>query len=475
MNGRPASASSGEPFIWGRNLSSESFVVRSARLVNEGRIIEADVLIRSGRIEKIGSPLRSVPGVPREIDASGMYLLPGLIDDQVHFREPGLTHKATIRSESRAAVAGGVTSFMEMPNTVPPALTRDLLEDKYRIASKDSAANYSFYMGASRDNVDEILSVDPKTVCGVKIFLGSSTGDLLLEDPPALEKIFSRSPTLIAVHSENDQVVARNLAAAKGRYGQNIPASAHAAIRDVEACYSKTEWAVALAKKCGTRLHVFHLSTEEELKFFEPLKAPVGGTHPFRDKKITAEVCVHHLYFDADDYERLGNRIKCNPAIKEARHKKALFEALLDDRLDVIATDHAPHTAAEKARPYLDAPSGLPLVQHSLNLMLDFHQRGVISMEKIVEKMCHRPAELFQIGKRGFIREGNWADLVILDSESEWTVEPRNILYQCGWSPLEGKVFKGRVTHTFVSGQLVFEHGVVREGLVGERLTFDRS
>lgn len=455
-------------------MSSESFVIRNARLVNEGRIVDADILIRGGRIEKIASHLGNVPGAPREIDASGHYLLPGLIDDQVHFREPGLTHKATIRSESRAAVAGGVTSFMEMPNTVPPALTHELLEEKYGIASKDSAANYSFYIGASKDNVDEILRVNPKTICGVKIFLGSSTGDLLLEDPAALERIFSDSPTMIAVHSEDDGVVARNLALAKAKYGVNIPPSAHAEIRDVEACFSKTEWAVGLARKCGTRLHVFHLSTEEELKFFEPLKAPVGEAKPFQEKRITAEICVHHLTFDAGDYERLGNRIKCNPAIKEARHKKALFQALLDDRLDVIATDHAPHTAPEKARPYLEAPSGLPLVQHSLNMMLDFHQNGLISLEKIVEKMCHRPAELFQIEKRGFLREGYHADLVLLDPNAAWRVEPNNILYQCGWSPLEGKVFKGKVTHTFVSGQLVYENGRVREGLVGSRLAFDR-
>lgn len=442
------------------------FLIKNGKIVNENKISTQDIYIKNGKIEKI-APSITVSESCTEIDAKGKFIIPGIIDDQVHFREPGLTHKATIFSESRAAVAGGITSFMEMPNTNPPSVTQELLEEKYQIAAKSSLANFSFFMGTTNSNASEVLKTNPKNVCGIKIFMGSSTGDMLVENPQTLERIYCNSPILIAIHSENDQIVKANLELAKQKYGNNIPAKAHPEIRNVEACYKMTEFAIAIAKKCDTKLHVLHISTEEELAFFT-------NSIPLKDKKITSEVCVHHLYFDAGDYATLGNLIKWNPAIKEARHKKALFEALLDDRLDIIATDHAPHTWDEKQQDYLKAPSGGPLVQHSLNIMLDFYKQGKISFEKIIDKMCHKPAELFQIQERGYLREGYWADLAIVDTEHPWEVEKSNILYQCGWSALEGKTFESKVTHTFVSGHLAYENGIFKESKMGERLMFER-
>ncbi len=441
----------------------ERIVIKNGQIVNEGKITFADIHIYKGVIQKIGDPIYAENAL--EIDAKGKYIIPGIIDDQVHFREPGLTHKANIFTESRAAVAGGVTSLMEMPNTNPPAATLELLEDKYAIAAQTSLANYSFFMGTTNSNADIALKIDPKNVCGIKIFMGSSTGDMLVEEPNALHKLFCESQCLIAIHSENDHIVKANLEKFKAKYGENIPVSAHAEIRSIEACVNMTEKAVGFASKCGTRLHVLHISTEEELKFY-------SNTNPLKDKKITTEVCVQYLWFDSSDYETLGTQIKCNPSIKEARHKKALFEALLDDRLDVIATDHAPHTWQEKQKGYLQALSGVPLIQHSLNVMLEFYHQGKISLEKIVDKMCHKPAELFRINDRGYLREGYHADLSILDLQSEWKVEKNNILYKCGWSPFEGKTFKGKITHTFVSGHLAYHNGKFNESKMGERLRF---
>lgn len=441
------------------------YLIKNAQVVNEGKIAVLDILIQDKIIQKIAPTIFDANAI--EIDATGKYVFPGIIDDQVHFREPGLTHKATIYTEAKAAVAGGITSFMEMPNTNPPATTQERLEEKYAIAAHTSLANYSFFMGTTNLNADEVLRTNPKNVCGVKIFMGSSTGDMLVESPQTLERIFCNAPTLIAIHSENDNVVKANLELAKQKYGENIPSEAHAEIRNVEACFKMTEYAVGIAKKCNTRLHVLHISTVEELAFFR-------NDIPLKDKKITSEVCVHHLYFDASDYANLGNLIKWNPAIKEARHKKALFDALLDDRLDIIATDHAPHTWDEKQQPYLQAPSGGPLVQHALNIMLDFYHKGKISLEKIVDKMCHKPAELFEIEKRGYIREGYFADLSIIDLKNQWTVNKSNILYKCGWSALENKQFTGKVTHTFVSGHLAYNNGVFDESIKGERLRFER-
>jgi dihydroorotase len=442
-------------------------LIRNTKVINEGQIKECDLLIKDGRIDQIGKISTPIGKKLIEIDAKGKYVIPGIIDDQVHFREPGLTHKATIYTESKAAVAGGVTSFMEMPNTNPPAVTQELLEEKYQIASNTSLANYSFFMGTTNINPDEVLKTNPKKVCGVKIFMGSSTGDMLVENQATLDKIFANSPTLIAIHSENDHIVKANLEKFKQKYGEDVPVSAHPEIRSVEACYSMTKYAVGLAKKHNTKLHVLHISTAEELEFFT-------NTIPLAKKRITSEVCVHHLFFDASDYQKLGNFIKWNPAVKESRHKEALLKALLDDRLDIIATDHAPHTLEEKQQSYLKAPSGGPLVQHSLNVMLDFYNQGKISLEKIVDKMCHKPAELFQIERRGFIREGYWADLAIVDPDLVWEVNKSNIYYKCGWSPLEGKEFKGKVTHTIVSGHLAYANDKFDESKKGERLTFER-
>ncbi|MBC7919526.1 MAG: dihydroorotase [Ferruginibacter sp.] len=443
-----------------------SLLLLNARLVNEGRQSEADVWVKNGRIERIGGDLAHLPAAVR-LDANGRYLLPGVIDDQVHFREPGLTHKATIQSEACAAVAGGTTTFMEMPNTVPNTLTQALLADKYRIADRTSLANYSFYMGASNDNLTEVLRTDPRHVCGIKVFMGSSTGNMLVDNEATLRQIFRQSPLLVAAHCEDEATVRTNAARFRQQYGDHPPASVHPDIRSVEACLKSSSLAVSLAREYGTRLHVLHLSTADELPLF-------NNQLPLREKRITAEVCVHHLWFDRTDYDRLGPQIKCNPAIKEPHHREALLAALLDDTLDVIATDHAPHTWVEKQAGYWNAPSGLPLVQHSLLAMLEFHHRGRISLEKIVEKMCHAPADCFRVTERGYLREGYWADLVLVDLHQTSEVNDDAILYRCGWSPFAGQVFRSRITHTLVSGHLAYAEGRFDGSVMGKRVQFDR-
>lgn len=442
-------------------------LILNANIVNEGKVFEGDVLIRGRFIEVVGKDLSSRQA-DSIIDARRKYLLPGAIDDQVHFREPGLTHKATIASESRAAVAGGVTSFMEMPNTVPPTFTLTLLEDKYRIASKDSLANYSFFMGASNDNLEEVLKADITNVCGLKIFMGSSTGNLLVDDEKTLEGFFSRFPSLIATHCEDEATILRNSAAFKDKYGEEVPVKYHSLIRSEAACYKSSSFAVKLARQHGTRLHVLHISTAKETMLFD-------NSVPLERKRITAEACVHHLSFNDSDYDRLGTLIKWNPAIKTRADQEAVFDAVLDGRIDVIATDHAPHTLAEKDNTYFKAPSGGPLVQHSMVAMLDFFHAGKISLEEIVQKMSHNPATLFQISKRGFVREGYYADLVLVDLHRPWTVERENILSKCGWSPFQGRKFESMVTHTFVSGHLAYADGVFDESMKGQRLTFERN
>jgi dihydroorotase len=440
--------------------------IANVNIVNEGKVYVADVLIKGKFIEKIGNDL-SASKVDRVIDASGKYLLPGAIDDQVHFREPGLTHKATIETEARAAVAGGVTSFMEMPNTVPPTFSHDLLEQKYSIASKTSLANYSFFIGASNDNLDAVLRTDIRNVCGLKIFMGSSTGNLLVDNEKTLEGFFSKFPSLIATHCEHEPTIRKNLEEFKAKYGENVPVEYHPIIRNREACYKSSSFAIQLAKKHGTRLHILHISTAEEVNLFD-------NSIPLEQKKVTAEACIHHLWFNESDYSRLGNFIKWNPAIKTKNDQEAILNGLLNDNIDVIATDHAPHTIDEKQKTYFQAPSGGPLVQHSIVAMLELHRRNKISLEKVVQKMAHNPAILFQVSKRGFIREGYYADLVIVDLNRPWTVEKSNILAKCGWSPFEGTTFSSQITHTFVSGHLAFENGKFDETQKGERLHFDR-
>ncbi|MEE2953815.1 MAG: dihydroorotase [Bacteroidota bacterium] len=442
-------------------------IIKNAKIVNEGEILEKDVLIKNSIIEKI-SPDITPSNLDYVIDASNKYLIPGVIDDQVHFREPGLTHKANIYSESKAAIAGGVTSFMEMPNTNPQTLTQNLLEEKYQIAKQKSLANFSFLMGVSNVNLDEVLKTNTTNVAGLKIFMGSSTGDMLVDDKNILEEVFSKSPMLICVHCEDENIIKANLAIAKAKYGEKIPVEEHPNIRDVKACYKSSSMAVDLAKKYNTRLHVFHISTEKELSLFQ-------NNIPLKDKKITSEVCIHHLYFDENDYANKGSLIKWNPAIKSASDKEALLKALLNDKLDVIASDHAPHTLDEKNNPYLTCPSGGPLVQHSLIAMLDFFHYKKITLEKIVEKMCHNPAICFKIQNRGFIREGYAADLVLIDINKPWEVMNRNLLYKCKWSPFEGKRFSSQVTHTFVNGHMAYHHGKFDETKKGERLLFDRN
>ncbi len=439
-------------------------LVKNALVVNEGRSDVRDVLIDNGIIEKIDARIDAKEN-HKEINAEGLYLLPGVIDDQVHFREPGLTHKANIATEARAAVAGGTTTFMEMPNTNPPALTQELLEDKYKIAAASSVANYSFFMGVANDNADEVLRTNDrkKDVCGVKIFMGSSTGNMLVDNYLTLTKIFSGSELLIATHCEDENIIKVN----KEKYKDADNASFHPLIRDAEACFSSSFAAVQLAKKHDTRLHILHISTARELQLFTNM-------FPLKEKRITSEVCVHHLHFTADDYAQFGNLIKCNPAIKAPENKKALWEALLDDRLDIIATDHAPHTWDEKQLPYQQAPAGVPLVQHSLLLMLQYVKDGRISIEKVVEKMSHAPAQCFQIAKRGYIREGYFADLVLVDMNATTTVSKENILYKCGWSPFEGHSFPAAIQYTIVSGEIAFENGKVNDGVRGMRLKFDR-
>jgi dihydroorotase len=440
-----------------------AILIKNISVVNEGEIRVADVFFNNGRIEKIDPVINKMASL--EIDGTGKYLLPGIIDDQVHFREPGLTHKATIYTESRAAVAGGVTSFMEMPNTIPNALTQELLSKKYGIASQSSLANYSFYMGVSNDNYDEVMRTSVEDVCGVKIFMGSSTGNMLVDNEQALERIFANSHKIIATHCESEKVILDNMTKVKSRYGENITAALHPIIRDEKACYASSSHAVQLAKKHGTRLHILHISTEEEIGLFD-------NSIPLKEKKITAEVCVHHLHFSSDDYALLGNKIKCNPAIKDPHHKPALLKALLNNSFDVIATDHAPHTLEEKHHPYLNAPAGLPLVQHSLQLMLRFYFDKQISLERIVEKMSHAPAELFGVKERGFLREGYYADAFILDLNAEQTIAKENIFYKCKWSPLENEIMKGIITDTFVNGNIVYMNGKFDESSNGMRLKF---
>lgn len=451
----------------------QKYLIKNINTVNEGTIHVTDVLIANERIEKI-APNISVNHQCIEINGEGKYLLPGCIDDQVHFREPGLTHKATIYSESKAAVAGGVTSFMEMPNTQPPAFTQQLLEEKYGIASRASLANYSFYMGTSNNNVEEVLRTNEKKneVCGIKIFMGSSTGNLLVDNYLTLDKIFGNSELLIATHCEDEEMIKANMQRIKLQK-QNLEPSDHPVIRDEDACFKSSFKAIQLAKKHNSRLHILHISTEKELHLFTNML-------PLKDKRITAEVCVHHLHFTSDDYERLGNLIKCNPAIKAPHNREALWKALLDDRLDVIATDHAPHTWQEKNEPYEKAHAGLPLVQHSLLMMLHYFKQGKLSLEKIVEKMSHSVADCFQINNRGYIREGYFADLVLVDLDGNTTVTKKNILYKCGWSPLEGETFPAQITHTFINGNLVYAcpdsgaNAQWNESVKGKRLTFNR-
>lgn len=444
-----------------------TFLIKNAKIVNEGTIFQGDVLIEGEFIKEIAESISHKSSNCKVIDAEGNYLIPGAIDDQVHFREPGLTHKGDIESESRAAVAGGITSFIEQPNTVPNAVTQELLEDKYKIAALKSFANYSFMMGGTNDNLEEILKTNPKNVAGLKLFLGSSTGDMLVDSSEALEKIFSSTKLLIAVHSEDEAIVKANLEKFKAEYGDAIPVKFHPEIRSVEACYKSTLKIIELAKRTGARLHVFHLSTSKELDLFT-------NKIPLEEKQITAEVCIHHLWFSDEDYETKGNFIKWNPAVKSTNDRKALWEALLDDRIDVIATDHAPHTLEEKAQVYTKAPSGGPLVQHAVVAMFEAFHQGKISVEKIVEKMAHNPAKIFKIEKRGFIKEGFYADLVIVDPAKPWSVNKDNILYKCGWSPFEGTSFKSRISHTFVNGRLVYENAKVKDIKAGKRLLFDR-
>jgi dihydroorotase len=446
-----------------------TFLIKNAKIVNEGNIFEGDVLIENDIITEIAEKISAKTSNCIIIDAEGNYLLPGVIDDQVHFREPGLTHKATIASESRAAIAGGITSFIEQPNTVPNAITQELLEQKYVIASKTSWANYSFMMGGTNDNLEEILKTNPRNVAGLKLFLGSSTGDMLVDSSDSLEKIFSTTKLLIAVHSEDEGTVKSNLEKFKTEYGEDIPVKFHPEIRSVEACYKSTVKVIDLAKRTGARLHVFHISTAKELDLFT-------NKIPLEQKQITAEVCIHHLWFSDSDYATKGNFIKWNPAVKTAHDRENLWKALLDDRIDVIATDHAPHTLEEKNQVYTKAPSGGPLVQHAVVAMFESYiLEGKISIEKIVEKMAHNPAKIFKIEKRGFIKEGFYADLALVNPNDPWEVTKENVLYKCGWSPFEGQIFSSKITHTFVNGNLLYEKGNFNEFKGGKRLLFVRE
>ena len=446
-----------------------NYLIRNAKIVNDGTIIHGFVLVRGGIIRAVGS---GEPGAEQDlaevVDARGRYLLPGVIDDQVHFREPGLTHKAEIATESRAAVAGGITSYMEMPNTRPQTTTIEELENKYQRASEVSMANYSFYLGATNDNLEEIRKLDPAKNCGVKVFMGSSTGNMLVDRRDVLDKIFAQSPTLIATHCEDEETIQKNMKQARDLYGEDVPISQHPVIRSEEACYLSSSLAVELARKHGSRLHILHISTARELELFQQ------GTD-FHKKRITAEVCIHHLWFYDRDYERKGTLIKWNPAIKTMHDRDSLLAALLNDKLDVVATDHAPHTIEEKQSKYFSSPSGGPMVQHALTVMLELVHRSKISLEKVVEKMCHAPARLYRVKDRGFIEPGCKADLVLVDMETEWTVAHSNLYYKCGWSPLEGETFHSRVTHTWVNGQLVYREGLFNEMIRGERLEFNRD
>jgi len=440
-----------------------SILIRQATIVNEGKQYVTDVFIKNGLIERIDNYIDQP--ADQIINAEGLHLLPGMIDDQVHFREPGLTHKANIYSESRAAVAGGITSFMEMPNTVPNTLTQQLLQDKYDIAAKTSLANYSFFMGASNDNLDEVLRTDAANVCGIKVFMGSSTGNMLVDNRETLEKLFAECPMLIATHCEDEQTIKDNLAHFKQLLGDNIPVKLHPKIRSAEACYLSSSMAVELAKKHNTRLHILHISTERETHLFD-------NAIPLKDKRITAEACVHHLWFSDADYETKGNLIKWNPAVKTAADREGVLKAVLDYHIDIIATDHAPHTIEEKAKPYLEAPSGGPLVQHALPALLEMYHQDKLTLEQIADKTAHSPAICFRMEKRGFIREGYWADIVLVNLSSLWTVNKQNILYKCGWSPFEGQTFRSAVTHTIVSGNLAYADGKLINTTPGQRLSF---
>lgn len=441
------------------------FLIKNATLVNEGKSFSSDVLIADGKIAFIDKEIPATDDMTI-IDATGLHLLPGAIDDQVHFREPGLTHKGEIYTEAKAAVAGGVTSYMEQPNTNPPATTIELLEQKYARAKEASLANYSFFMGTTNNNIDELLKLDPRNVCGVKIFLGSSTGDMLVDNEPMLDEIFSKIKMLIAVHAEDDVLIRGNLEQYKEKFGDAIGVEMHPLIRSREACYNASAKAIARAKKFGTRLHIFHVSTLDEIALFD-------NSVPLKEKKITAEVCVHHLWFSNADYKTKGNYIKWNPAVKTAKDREALWQAVLDNKIDVIATDHAPHTIEEKEQPYLKAPSGGPLVQHSVVAMLEKSLEGKIPLERVVEKMSHAVADLFRIEKRGYIREGYWADLVLVNLNSPWTVSKENLLYKCGWSPFDGVTFRAKIEKTFVNGNLVYDNGMIDETVKGMRLLFD--
>lgn len=451
-------------------VSSNKKLIKGAFIVNEGRTFKGDVYIEGPQIKSIltssSKPNFDINGY-EIIDAEGLYLLPGVIDDQVHFRDPGLTYKGDLYTESKAAVAGGITSFMEMPNTIPNTLTQELLEEKYKMAADKSLANFSFYMGASNDNLEEVVRTNPRNVCGIKVFMGSSTGNMLVDDDETLEGIFSNAPILVAVHCEDENTVLNNFRKYRNELGDDATADIHPVIRSSEACYISSSKAVKLAKKHNTRLHILHLSSAKEMELFD-------NQLPIEDKKITAEVCVHHLWFSDKDYKQKGNFIKWNPAIKSVEDQQALFNALMEGRIDVVATDHAPHSLDEKQRKYFTAPSGGPMVQHSLIAMLEFYHQNKLSVEKVVEKMCHNPAILFQVENRGFIREGYCADLVLMDLDTKWEVNRGNILYKCGWSPMEGITFRSQIKKTFINGHLVYNEGVFDESKKGERLLFNR-
>ena len=448
-------------------MKTKRTLIKNAKIVNEGTIFSGDILIEGEFIKQIDTSISAKWADVKIIDAEGKYVLPGAIDDQVHFREPGLTHKANIATESKAALAGGITSFIEMPNTNPQTTTVEKLEEKFEVAAETSSANYSFMFGGTNDNLDEILKVDETSVAGLKLFLGSSTGNMLVDDPEVLKKIFKSTKMVISVHCEDEDTIRKNLKAHVDKYGEDIPIEKHPIIRSEEACYLSSSTAIKLAKETGARLHVFHLSTGIETNLFR-------NDIPLKEKKITAEVCIHHLWFSDEDYKKKGTFIKWNPAVKSANDRDQLWEALLDDRIDVIATDHAPHTIEEKKNVYTKAPSGGPLVQHALPAMLEMHHKGKITIEKIVEKMCHNPAILFQVDRRGYVKEGFFADLVLVDLNAPWTVKKDNILYKCGWSPFEGSTFKSRITHTILNGSLVYENFKFSNTKAAKRLTFDR-
>jgi dihydroorotase len=444
-------------------------LIKNAQIVNEGKTFKGHLLIENERISKIFNSEDDITGFEANHEVNDIrnnYLLPGVIDDQCHFREPGLTHKANINTESRAAVAGGTTSFMEMPNTVPNTLTQELLQDKYDIGAATSLANYSFYMGASNDNIEEVLKTDPKTVCGVKVFMGSSTGNMLVDNKETLEELFSKCKLLIAAHCEDETTIRNNMAAYKEKYGEDVPIECHPEIRSEEACYLSSSLAIELAKKHNTRFHLFHLSTAKEIGLLE-------NKTPLKEKRITAEACIHHMWFSDEDYKTKGAFIKWNPAVKKASDRDAILAAVIDGTIDVIATDHAPHTVEEKLNTYFNAASGGPMVQHALVAMLEHYHNGKITMEKMVEKMSHAVADCFRIEERGYIKEGFFADLVVVDLDNPWTVEKENLLYKCGWSPMEGQTFKSKVMQTYVNGHLVFNMGAIDEDYRGKRMTFD--